>query len=158
MRLAVIGIGSPFGADCIAWDVVEHLCRRYSVPRNSGIALTFEKSDRPGALLLEHLGESDCAILIDAVADAVVPAAWYDEVALRRISAPVSAHALGVAEILALGRMLGGLPTLEIMGLWMRIGGRAEFQAMEAALNLLDERLSRLGISAIPFPLKEGPS
>lgn len=158
MRLAVIGIGSPFGADCIAWDVIEHLRFRYSIPQNSGIALTFDTSDRPGAMLLEHLGKVDYAILIDAVADAIVPAAWYDEAVFRQCSAPVSAHALGVAELLALGRILGGLPALEIMGLWMRIESRTDFQVIEAALALMDERFQLLGISGIPIPLEEGSS
>lgn len=137
-RLAVIGIGSPFGGDRIAWDLIERL-RRSRFASAGGVA--FEASDRPGPALLERLRGAERVILIDAVAGAGEPAAWYAEDAFVRLSAPLSGHAIGLAETLDLGRALGDLPQLELLGLRLQPDGSADPRACAAGQRLLIRRL-----------------
>ncbi|AOV16570.1 hypothetical protein BJI67_05340 [Acidihalobacter aeolianus] len=140
-RLAVIGIGSPFGGDRIAWSLIERL--QHSRFASAG-GMSFEVSDRPGPALLERLSGAERAILIDAVAGADEPAAWYAEDAFARLSAPLSGHAIGLAETLDLGRALGDLPALELLGLRLQPDGSAGPRACAAGLRLLIRRLRNL--------------
>ena len=56
----VIGLGSPFGADRAAWDVIEGLKGR--VPADVELI----PLDRPGAALINWLHRDDDVTLIDA--------------------------------------------------------------------------------------------
>lgn len=103
--VAVIGIGSPFGADRLGWDVVERL-------HSDDADVTFECWNGPLPGLVERFRELDAVILVDA--------ALNDEpVGLCRILTSVqlaghglcwSSHGLGLEDAIALGRALHALP------------------------------------------------
>lgn len=102
----VIGVGSPFGADRLAWLAVDHL----STLQLADCELI--KLDRPGSQLLNHFHDGSKVILIDAVALDETPGgvsllALAD---LQRISTSTSSHGFGVAQTLALGAELGQIP------------------------------------------------
>ncbi|OBS08830.1 hydrogenase maturation protease [Acidihalobacter prosperus] len=140
-RLAILGIGSPFGGDRIAWILVERLRRSRFAPAHDVIVETL---DRPGPALLERLQCVERAILVDAVAGGCEPAAWYAEDTFARFASPLSGHAIGLAETLDLGRALGDLPALELLGLRLRADGTADPHACTAGLRLLIRRLRSL--------------
>lgn len=148
-RLAVIGIGSPFGGDHIAWTLIERLRGRPPDVGYFSSGLMFEACDRPGPNLIEQLSGLEYAILIDAVMGATVSAAWYDEASFLRMAAPLSGHAIGLAETLALGRALGDLPPIELLGLRLDANGRVDAAACEDGLRLLKARLSALGVTPL---------
>ncbi|AOU97403.1 hypothetical protein BI364_04850 [Acidihalobacter yilgarnensis] len=153
-RLAVIGIGSPFGGDRIAWTVIERLRSRPLDAGYSSGGMILEACDRPGPNLIEQLRGLEHAILIDAVMGATVPAAWYDEASFVRMAAPLSGHAIGLAETLALGRALGDLPTIDLLGLCLTSDTQVEAQICTSALRLLRPHLRALSTAKRPcgFP------
>ena len=117
MRLTVIGIGSPFGEDTLGWALLDALqAQGLGLP---GWEITWRKVDRPGPGLLHWLEEQDAGVLVDTLQGDVGPTGVrmlaLDE--LARSERPLSIHAMGVAETLALGERLGILPQhLHIMG------------------------------------------
>lgn len=152
MRLAVIGIGSPFGEDSLAWDLIEGLRLQYQKSNPGAGELIFEAYDRPGVMLIEYLSGRDRVILVDAVFGTTEPAAWYDLDEFERFSAPLSAHSIGCAEALAIGRELGDLPPIEILGLRLEETGKGASGVVERGRCLLAARLSTLGWSANSGP------
>ncbi|MCU7851548.1 MAG: hydrogenase maturation protease [Candidatus Thiodiazotropha sp. (ex Monitilora ramsayi)] len=104
--IRVIGVGSPFGADRLAWLAVDHL----STLQLSECELI--KLDRPGSQLLNYFREVLKVILIDAVALDETPggASLLAPVDLQQISVSTSSHGFGVAQTLALGTQLGQMP------------------------------------------------
>ena len=121
MRMAIIGIGSPFGGDRAGWDVVDRLADEAWVKakRQAG-TLDLLKLDRPGMGLLEHLRGYQQVILVDAViAPQHAPGTilTLQREALALLETPASTHGFGVAEALAMGETLDVLPEkLEIWG------------------------------------------
>jgi hydrogenase maturation protease len=110
----VIGIGSPFGADRLAWLAIDHL---------AGKGLTeceLIKLDRPGSRLLQQLQGARRVVLLDAVAmdDAPGSATHLSPDDLQQVMCVTSSHGFGVAQALALANQLGELPTdLHLIGL-----------------------------------------
>jgi hydrogenase maturation protease len=108
----VLGIGSPFGGDRLGWEAIDGLIELGLTGQFPGHLLVLEKSDRPGTLLLERMGGFDSVILIDALTGGDEPGRVrclsLDE--FDRQASLLSGHGLGVAEALALGEVLGGLP------------------------------------------------
>ena len=105
----VIGIGSPFGADQLGWQIVEQLENRRATLFNNNIQL--EACDRPGTLLLEYFRKTDTAIIIDAVEGGLAGnIRIVDKAQLIGTQALQSSHQLGVAETIALGEQLKLLP------------------------------------------------
>lgn len=145
MRLAVIGIGSPFGGDSLSWDLIERLRLQYPSSGSNAGELVMKAYDRPGLMLLEYLSGMDRAILVDAVAGTTEPAAWYALAEFACLSAPLSAHLLGCAEALAIGCELGGLPPFDILGLRLEETGTGDSCAVERGMSLLVARLCALG-------------
>ena len=110
MRLTVIGIGSPFGEDTLGWALLDALeAQGLGLP---GWEITWRKADRPGPGLLHWFEEQDAAVLVDTPQGDVGPTGVrmlaLDE--LARSERPLSIHAMGVAETLALGERLRILP------------------------------------------------
>lgn len=140
-NILVLAIGSPYEGDNIAWKLVEKI--KNSDNLNSRIArlVTLEISDRPGIDLLNSLYSVDHVILIDTVIGATVPAAWYEESAFCYLQKPVSCHEIGLAETLKIGRELGGLPAIELMGLWAKSTTSSTEKAVDMAIKLLLERI-----------------
>ncbi len=120
MRLLVIGIGSPFGEDRVAWDVVDQL--REGMPEVAGYELEFQNLAHPSQLL-ELVKGYDGVIILDALIDAesgTLHRLTLDEL---KASERASSHQLGVAEALALARALDDLPEwVEIIGIGIKTG------------------------------------
>ncbi len=108
----IIGVGSPLGSDSVGWaaiDGLEQINLQQQYPRHH---IILEKLDRPGPALLEHMRGTDLVIIIDALVgdgpSGEVVSLRPDEIA--RQDMVLSGHGLGVAETIALGEVLGGLP------------------------------------------------
>lgn len=110
MKRAVIGVGSPQGADIAGWLVVERL------PQQRGVdTLTL---DRPGASLIDVMQGYQQVVLVDAVLTTQEQIVVLDraELVQHSISA-LSSHQVGVAEAVRLGDALGLLPqTVYLVG------------------------------------------
>ncbi|TDY04200.1 hydrogenase maturation protease [Thiohalophilus thiocyanatoxydans] len=107
--LLIAGIGSPFGADQLGWQVVDDLQKSAAATLQH---CTFLKLDRPGAGLIERLQGYARVILIDAL-QAGRPRGTLVRLDAEQISeqaAGLSSHNFGVAEAVALGRVMGQLP------------------------------------------------
>lgn len=113
--VVVIGIGSPFGADTLGWQVIEQLkSQQPSLSDN----IRLETCDRPGTLLLDYMKGVTKAILVDAVEggrSGTITTINKDQ--MLQQDSMHSSHRLGVAETIALGEKLGLLPdVLVLMG------------------------------------------
>ncbi len=110
----ILGVGSPFGADRLAWDAIDHL---------SGTDLgevELVKLDRPGSGLLAYFNGVEQLILLDAVRFDTEPGgvSLLDPGQLDGVPSATSSHGFGVAQALELGRRLGCLPTrLQLVGI-----------------------------------------
>lgn len=112
--IRILGIGSPFGADRLAWQAIDHL---------AGLALDgceLVKLDRPGSGLLAAFRGVEHLILLDAVAIDAQPGgvSLLDPRQLQRLSQSTSSHAFGVAQALDLAKQLDQLPErLQLVGI-----------------------------------------
>lgn len=115
--ILIAGIGSPFGADQLGWQVVDELQKSAAATLQH---CTFLKLDRPGPGLIENLRGYARVILIDAL-QAGTPRGTLVRLDAEQISeqaAGLSSHNFGVAEAVALGRAMGQLPQeLILLGL-----------------------------------------
>lgn len=112
INVAVIGIGSPFGADQIAELVINDLNKKL-VENNLACKLHLNYCDRPGLYLLELLRGMDKVFLIDAVvADGEVGDIYRftNDDTLAPNTFNWSTHALKLPEVLQLGKILNLLP------------------------------------------------
>jgi len=104
--LRVIGVGSPFGADRIGWELVTAL-------REEGqLEAEFVESDRPGAGLLAAMLGAEWVVLVDAMR-AGLPVGTVCPLEPEQVegeSGLLSSHGFGVAHALDLGQALGMLP------------------------------------------------
>ncbi|MCI0505536.1 MAG: hydrogenase maturation protease [Gammaproteobacteria bacterium] len=117
--VAIIGIGSPYGADQTGWRAVEFLKQDHALQILSDNQIKFMNCDRPGLTLLDYVADSDCAILIDAIEGGdrgnVIRV---EKNQLLHDSVGFSTHTLGVVEALTLGTQLNVLPqTIELIGI-----------------------------------------
>ena len=107
----IIGLGSPFGDDRVGWHVAKELAGRLPARRARVCCL-----DRPGPALLEQIVGYRDGILIDAAQTDRAPGTILRllpaQLAASLATGPPvgSSHALGLAETLALGNLLGLLP------------------------------------------------
>ena len=109
IETVVIGIGSPFGADQLGWQIIEQLKNDASLSSNHTIRL--EACDRPGTLLLEYFKNVRKAILIDAIEGGTAGTIrTIDKEQLLQHNSLQSSHQLGVAETITLGDRLELLP------------------------------------------------
>ncbi|PVV12193.1 MAG: hypothetical protein B6D77_05825 [gamma proteobacterium symbiont of Ctena orbiculata] len=110
----VIGVGSPFGADRLAWLAVDHL---------AGLGLQdceLLKLDRPGSQLVSYFQGVDQVVIIDAVrlSDRPGGVMRIDVERLHQLEYQTSSHGFGVAESIALAGQLGDLPArLHLLGI-----------------------------------------
>ena len=136
-RLALVGVGSPFGDDTLGWQLLDALASRgLAIP---GWEITLSKADRPGPTLLDRIREQDAAIIIDAMQSGGRPEILHlvELSELERLDQPLSGHAMGVAEALALGRKLELLPArLHILGIGM--GGGLPGEVVEKAVAMIE--------------------
>lgn len=110
----VLGVGSPFGLDDLAWQVIEHL---QSSPQLESLVqqdhLLLEKLDRPGVNLLSYFDQAEQLFVIDVMLHENIPpgeVVWYcmDDVSQAKLIH--SSHGFGVQEALALAESLGQIP------------------------------------------------
>ena len=120
----IIGIGSPYGADQLGWQVVDQLKSQQAVLSKRNIRL--ETCDRPGTLLLDYMKGVQKAILIDAI-EGGMPGnlRTVDKQELLNQATPHSSHQLGVAEAILLGEKLHLLPQAMVL-LGVETGDAAE--------------------------------
>jgi hydrogenase maturation protease len=110
----ILGVGSPIGADRLAWEAIDHL---------AGMGLNeceLLKLDRPGSGLLAYFTGVDSLILLDAVALDSTPGgvSLLDPMRLQRLDACTSSHGFGVAQAIGLAEQLDQLPErLQIVGI-----------------------------------------
>lgn len=107
--LHIIGVGSPYGDDTLGLQAIGRLQQeRDRFPPHTG----FHALDRPGSMLIPLLEEADTAVIIDAMQAQQPPGTVLrltpDDL-IREETLP-SSHNLGVAETLALARVLGVMP------------------------------------------------
>ena len=143
--ILILGVGSPFGADRLGWQAVAALEQQLAT-QFPHLTIRYEQSDRPGRRLLNLLGQADAAIIIDAM-QAGLPAGSVRRFSFDELSAEaglMSTHGFGVADALALGRALGGLPgEIVIVGIEMGDGELAE-DTLAALVELVQEALAQM--------------
>ena len=150
MRLSILGIGSPFGADRIGWEVVEALGARHPQSRYARGDLRIGSCDRPGVGLLEQLRDCEEVWIVDALAGGRAGRLrWLapEELGLAREN--FSTHGAGVAEALALGAALNEpMPTVRLLAIEVGAGPASPLPqtCLAAAQEELSMRLrERLG-------------
>jgi len=117
-KIKIIGIGSPFGADQLGWEVIKHLQNdlRRQPGKQDNISLL--SLDRPGTVLLEKMQGADKVILIDALAGTLKPGQvmklTIDDI--ENTGTSISSHSMGLRETLMLGKSLNTLPEIIILG------------------------------------------
>ena len=145
-NILILGVGSPFGADRLGWQAVAALERKPFAAEFPHLAIRCEPSDPPGSRLLTLLAQADAAIIIDAM-QAGLPEGRVRRFSPDELSAEcglISTHGCGVAEALALGRALGGLPSeIVVIGIEMGDGGLTE-DTLAALVELLRGELALL--------------
>ncbi|MEJ2693604.1 MAG: hydrogenase maturation protease [Candidatus Thiodiazotropha sp.] len=110
----VLGVGSPFGADCLAWLAIDYLAELGL----DGCELL--KLDRPGSTLLSSFQGVEHLILMDAVVLDAAPGgvSLLDPQQLDRLSPGISSHGFGVAKAIDLAKQLNQLPErLQVVGI-----------------------------------------
>lgn len=116
----VIGIGSPFGDDRIGWTVVEALQASNVLKRFPAGSVDACCCDRPGGGLLMLFKDVSAAVVIDAMISGA-PLGTVRRFAENEAEPGhgfLSSHGIGIAETLALGRVLNLLPaTLVLYGI-----------------------------------------
>ena len=145
MRLSILGIGSPFGADRIGWDVVEALGASHPHCRYARGELRIGSSDRPGVGLLEQLRDCEEVWIVDALEGGRVGRLrWLVPEELGRARENFSTHGAGVAEALALGAALNEpLPAISLLAI--ETGNEISAQLPQACLaSALEELSARL--------------
>ncbi len=144
--ILILGVGSPFGADRLGWQAVAALEQQSLAAQFPHLAIRFEQSDRPGSRLLNLLGQADAAIIIDAMR-AGQPAGSVRRFSVDELNAEsglMSTHGFGVADALALGRALGGLPgEMVVVGIEMGEGELAE-ESLVALVELVQSALAQM--------------
>ena len=109
--IAIIGIGSPYGADQTGWQLVETLQQDTALQVLSNGQKKFEFCEYPGLMLLDYITDVDCVILLDAVEGGRRGnAIRVEKQQLLDDAARFSTHDLGMKEVLALGDQLNCLP------------------------------------------------
>jgi hydrogenase maturation protease len=104
----VIGVGSPYGADRIGWEVVDELARSGGMPPER---VAFTRCARPDGELLAALERPGLVLLIDAMRSGASPGT------VRRVRAEelmrdgtlISSHSFGINSALSLAAALGSL-------------------------------------------------
>lgn len=109
MKTLVIGVGNDYRGDDAVGLIVARRLRDLNWPHVEVI-----ESDGEFTKLMESWREAESVILIDAVQSGVAPGTIHRVVAHKEQLSPKlssgSTHAVGVAEAIALSKMLGRLP------------------------------------------------
>ncbi len=135
-KIAVIGVGSPFADDHIAYDVIQ-LLQKKSLP-----SMSIHYYDRPGWYLLEYMHDFETVHLIDAIVSGkpIGTLHRYDDIDYFQIQKILlSSHNFGLAETLLLGQTLNQLPkTLVIHGIEISVDHNDEEMLKKACVALVE--------------------
>lgn len=106
--IKVLGIGSPFGDDQVGWKIAEALKQQDGLPST----VIIESHDRPGARLIDFMGNAELVFLIDAVqtGQEIGTVHRFENNEIDEIKNMISTHDMGIAQALQLGRALDVLP------------------------------------------------
>lgn len=143
--ILILGVGSPFGADRLGWQAVQALEQQSLAAQFPRLDIRFEQTDRPGSRLLSLLRQVDAAVIIDAMrsgmsADSV---RRFEVSELAGETGLMSTHGFGVADALALGRVLAGVSgdgitdDIVVIGIEMDEGNVSEALRAESLAELL---------------------
>ena len=155
-KIAVIGIGSPFGNDTLGWQVIEPLQEKWRSQNLPTDQIQFIAYDRPGMQLLALLENIKLAILIDAIDDphCVGELRWLNAAQLVASGRCYSSHDAGVYEALSLGNALGDLPEeLHLAGICIDPANLAPIaqtsidKLINSILNYLHQHLLQLSVT-----------
>jgi hydrogenase maturation protease len=135
-KIAVIGVGSPFADDHIAYDVIQLL------QQEPLLSVSLQYYDRPGWYLLEYMQDFDVVHLIDAIiSDKPIGTLHrYDDIDYFKTQETLlSSHNFGLAETLLLGQSLNQLPAqLVIHGIEIAVDSSDEAKLKEACVALVE--------------------
>ncbi len=142
VQVQILGIGSPFGADEIGWQVVEAL-QNGSVSQPESLTVIFETLDRPGADLVAYLEKEIPTVIVDAMVSGAPLGSircWGRDETLPA-GALLSSHGFGVAQAVEMARALDALPnSLLIIGI--------EINPSSEVVNIPDMECVKGGIDA----------
>ena len=115
-RIFILGVGNTLmGDDGIGVHAVRALADGYELPANVRVV----DGGVAGLGLLSEIAAADCLIIVDAVRCGGTPGSIHrlGQEDLHPRSGPfVSAHEVGIAELLAVAEFSGRLPQTEILG------------------------------------------
>lgn len=108
----MVGVGSPFGDDCLGWEVVRRLRLHPKIQQLSVQDMVIQCADRPGIDLLNIINHADTALVIDAAVSDFPPGTItrLENVDIDNLLKNTSSHDFGVLETIALGKALNQLP------------------------------------------------
>ena len=138
--IIIVGVGSPFGVDRLGWEVLERLKKNVLPDESGDERISYICSDRPGPALLEMIRGAGLAIIIDAIQAGDVPGKLIrlEGEQISTVPLRLSSHGFGIADTLALGKTVGGLPE-KVVILGLEIGGAGRWQPDEEdLLRLID--------------------
>lgn len=116
----IIGVGSPFGADRVGWDVADALARDPWFGSQPPKQVRVSRADRPGVRLLEWLAAPGLVILIDAMRGGAKPGTvnCFDGRALPADAGFATTHDFGIKAALELAGALGEIvPAVRVFGI-----------------------------------------
>jgi len=115
--IAVIGIGSPFDADQLGWQVIDGLQQSGITQSAFGEIVELSKLDRPGSAVIENMQTASAVILIDAI---ISKKLVHKEIAILNAKdllqtteqelVLVSSHGFGLLQAIQLAKKLDLLP------------------------------------------------
>jgi len=137
--ITVIGIGSPYGVDSVAWQVIENLQQDHALQTLSDDRISFIRCDRPGAALIEYMRDKEYVILLDALLGGTPGIVQeYSKQQLlglfKEQTTGLSSHDFGVAESIQLAEKLGAIPE-KLSLLAIEVGGPSDLE------NFSDQQL-----------------
>jgi hydrogenase maturation protease len=116
-RWLVLGVGNTLmGDDGVGVRAVEALADSYELPANVRVV----DGGVAGLSLLDEIAAADYVLIVDALRHGGVPGAIHRlrrENIRPRCGPYVSAHEVGIAELLAVAEFSGHLPETEIIGI-----------------------------------------
>jgi hydrogenase maturation protease len=139
--IAIIGVGSPFGADRLGWQVLEVLEQDATLQARG---VRWHRLDRPGTGLLAYMRDARHVIVVDAIQGGFAAGAIVCLQGNQIFSGvlPTSSHGIGLADTLALAQQLGDMPdTMVVIG--MEIGSAGTWQATQTDIVALAEAVKR---------------
>ncbi|MEX2495957.1 MAG: hydrogenase maturation protease [Woeseia sp.] len=144
-KVLIVGIGSPFGADQLGWQVIDELQQRTQIIERPPQQYELVKLDRPGAALVETMRGYEQVILIDAVQSGQsrgTPVVLTADEIIRNNS-NLSSHGFGIADSIALASALQQLPDKLILT-GLDIGSISEYAFTKQDVIGLGVRIMQL--------------